>query len=77
MLNVNCGATKNRINKDVNATSKALKVISHGSRVDEGFLEKKYVNVRNANANGLARSWNQVKPLTGKIGNECAKAASA
>jgi hypothetical protein len=35
------------------------------------------VNARNAKANGLERSWNQVKGLTEKSGYECAKAEIA
>jgi hypothetical protein len=34
------------------------------------------VTARNAKANGLERSWNHTKRLTGKIENECAKAES-
>ncbi len=77
---MNCGATKNKTKNDVKATSSTLKVISHNSRLLEGLLEKKYVNVRNANAKGLARSWNQARLLTVKpevVVSECVKAEIA
>ena len=39
-------------------------------------MEKKYVNAKNKNAKGLARSWNQAKVLMEKVGVACARAES-